>query len=203
MPSIAEQVFARIYTNNEFQGNESRSGWGSDPPYTKRLLHELPTILSKLAVRSLVDAPCGDMYWMRHLKARLSSYIGVDIVPELIHTLKAQAWPPEFHFQVGNIITDILPTADALLCRDCLVHLPFSDIAQATHLFRRAGFRYVIATTYTNQPQNDDCKLGEWRPLDMSGRPFSWGKPLLLFREFPPEDTSWYANKHLGVWLLN
>jgi hypothetical protein len=91
------------------------------------------------------------MNWMRHLDYRWRSFLGVDIVPEIIAALRAQAWPAEFHFQVGNLVKDILPLADAVLCRDCFVHLPFSSIENAVRLFRRAGFRFLITTTFSRR----------------------------------------------------
>jgi hypothetical protein len=61
---------------------------------------------------------------MRRLDYPFERFIGIDILPALIDGLRAQRFPPTYHFQVGNIATDILSRADAVFSRDFLVHLP-------------------------------------------------------------------------------
>jgi hypothetical protein len=141
------------------------------------------------------------MNWMRRLDYKFDSFVGVDIVPDLVHALLLQSWPDGFHFQVGNITTDILSYADAVLCRDCLVHLPFRKVEQATRLFKRARFHYLIATTFPAQGVNQDCGIGDWRPLNMSLEPFCWGEPLLLLPEREVGDGFDYPDKSLGIWV--
>lgn len=198
-----KEEFARIFVERRWGGSQSVSGSGSDLGNTVKLRRELPDILRRLGVRSLVDASCGDMNWMRLLDYQFDSFIGIDIVPELVRKLLDQNWPDRFHFQVGNIVTDILPTADAVFCRDCLVHLPFRKIEQAERLFQRAGSRYVIATTFPTQKANNDCRVGDWRPLNMSIEPFCWGEPLLVLPERNPGDGFDYPDKSVGAWALD
>jgi hypothetical protein len=197
-----DSIFSSIFRDRKWGGEESVSGPGSDLINTKRVLRELPELLHRLSIESLIDAPCGDMNWMRHLNYRWRSFLGVDIVPEIIAALRAQAWPVEFHFQVGNLVKDILPCADAVLCRDCLVHLPFSSIENAVRLFRRAGFRFLITTTFSRRQTNHDGVAGDWRPLNMALGPFFWGEPLLLLPEREPGDGYEFPDKSLGVWSL-
>jgi hypothetical protein len=197
-----DSIFASIFRDRKWGGEESVSGPGSDLINTRRVLRELPELLHRLSIESLVDAPCGDMNWMRHLDYRWRSFLGVDIVPEIIAALRAQAWPAEFHFQVGNLVKDILPLADAVLCRDCFVHLPFSSIENAVRLFRRAGFRFLITTTFSRRQTNHDSVSGDWRPLNMALGPFFWGEPLLLLPEREPGDGYEFPDKSLGVWSL-
>ena len=197
-----DSIFASIFRGRKWGGEESVSGPGSDLINTRRVLRELPELLHRLSIESLVDAPCGDMNWMRHLDYRWRSFLGVDIVPEIIAALRAQAWPAEFHFQVGDLVKDILPLADAVLCRDCFVHLPFSSIENAVRLFRRAGFRFLITTTFSRRQTNHDSVAGDWRPLNMALGPFFWGEPLLLLPEREPGDGYEFPDKSLGVWSL-
>jgi hypothetical protein len=44
----------------------------------------LPLLIEDIRVRSLLDAPCGDFNWMRHVKLRLREYIGVDVLSQLV-----------------------------------------------------------------------------------------------------------------------
>ena len=179
---------------------ESLSGPGSTVDVTKVLRARLVDMLQRLGVRSLVDAPCGDMNWMRHLNYPFEKFIGVDVSPFLVEKLRAQEFPPQYHFQVGNIATDILPTADAIFCRDCLVHLPFDAILRVRELWKAAGYRFMLATTFVQKTENEDIPFGSWRPLNMQLAPFNWGNPLAViieeYKEPPHED------KAIGVWAL-
>ena len=76
--------FTQIYEQNLWGNRESVSGTGSSLAATKVVRAELPTLLAKLGVTDLLDAPCGDFVWMADLAPRLGRYLGVDIVPGLI-----------------------------------------------------------------------------------------------------------------------
>ena len=41
-------------------------------------------LLSRRRVRSILDAPCGDFYWMKEVALCDIDYIGADIVEEII-----------------------------------------------------------------------------------------------------------------------
>jgi hypothetical protein len=193
------RVFRKIWRRNSWGSAESASGQGSTTARTELLRRRLPAVLSELGMRSRVDAPCGDMNWMRLLDYRFERFIGVDILPELIDGLRAQDFPPTHHFQVANIATDILPRADAVFSRDFLVHLPFAEIEQVIARWRIAGFRYVFATTFVGWPENRDCRLGGWRPLDMQAPPFN-GPPPLAVPEREPTPADPYRHKSMGAW---
>ena len=75
-------VFSDIYKNNGWNG-VSRSGQGSDLEQTREVARALPGLLADLGVRVMLDAPCGDFYWMNHVDLAGIQYIGGDIVEEL------------------------------------------------------------------------------------------------------------------------
>ena len=140
------------------------------------------------------------MNWMRRLDYSFEKFIGVDVSPFLISKLRAQQFPPGYHFQFGNIVTDILPSADAVFCRDCLVHLPFESVLKVRDLWRAAGFRFMIATTFVKKTTNTDIPIGGWRPLNMEIAPFNWTNPIkLIIEEWTEPD---YTDKAIGVWAL-
>lgn len=196
------QIFREVFEQNVWGSEESVSGPGSTLESTKLLRKKLSYAFSLLGIRTLVDAPCGDMNWMRHLDYKFTKFIGVDIVQKLIENLNNGPFPPNYHFQINNITTDILPTADAIFCRDCFVHFPFDSINAAQSLWKRAGFKYAFVTTFPNQEVNVDCAIGHWRPLNMEAAPFSWGKPIFLLHEGDPNPSIPYSDKSIGVWPL-
>src|SRR5260221_6466234 len=84
------QRFQRIHDTNLWGAAASTSGLGSELDATAVLRTELPRLLQKLAVASLLDAPCGDAGRINHAD-RGVGYVGVDIVPSLIQSLQARA----------------------------------------------------------------------------------------------------------------
>src|SRR5476649_1069877 len=84
------QRFRRIHDTNLWGAAASASGLGSEMDATATLRAELPRLLERLGVTSLLDAPCGDAGWINHanLGVRIT---GIDIVPSLVDRLQARA----------------------------------------------------------------------------------------------------------------
>lgn len=125
----------------------SVSGLGSEDAATADLRAKLPTLLEQLGVSVLLDAPCGNAGWIDRAGLGGMRYIGVDIVPALIARLQAER-AGSGEYAVADITSDPLPRADAILCRDCLVHLSFANIERAVDNFRRSGARWLVTTTF-------------------------------------------------------
>ena len=151
-------------------------------------------------VKTLLDAPCGDAGWIAGLNLE-ANYIGVDIVPALIaeNKVRHQALGT---FLLGDITGDPLPRTDAILCRDCLVHLSFANIVRAVGNFRRSGAQWLITTTFPEWRQNADCEDGDWRDLNLEMAPFAWPAPLELLNEGCDEAGGGWRDKSLGAWNL-
>lgn len=192
-----EQVFTSIYAQHAWQG-ESISGQGSDLDQTASLQTELPVLLSRLGVRRLLDAPCGDFNWMQYVALDLEEYIGADIVAELTTNNQAKYGNSTRRFVQCDLVTDALPTVDLILCRDCLVHLCYHDICAMLQNFQRSQSTYLLTTTFPQQPKNWDIATGEWRGLNLQRAPFHFPEPIHLLNEHCPES----ADKSLGLWKL-
>ena len=80
----ADYIFTEIYVTNGWQSPESKSGGGSTLSATAAIRAALPRLLSDLGVAVLIDAPCGDFNWMRHVDLPVQTYIGGEIVPGLV-----------------------------------------------------------------------------------------------------------------------
>ena len=78
------QVFDRIYRENLWGAEQSVSGRGSSLEATVGIREALSGLFARHGIDSLLDAPCGDFAWMRHVVQCLNEYQGVDIVPDLI-----------------------------------------------------------------------------------------------------------------------
>ena len=74
-----EERFTKIYQENHWNDSESRSGEGSTQENTQNIRSELPKVLKKYKIKSMLDAPCGDFNWMNVIKNTSIKYIGGDI----------------------------------------------------------------------------------------------------------------------------
>lgn len=198
------QRFRRIHDTNLWGAAASASGLGSEPDATAVLRAELPRLFRKLEVTSLLDAPCGDAGWINKVDLGVR-YMGVDIVAALIERLQARAAADEIkgEYRLADITGDPLPRCDAVLCRDCLVHLSFANIARAVANFRASGAVWLIATTFPEWQANADCEDGDWRALNFERAPFNWGPPVDLLNENCTEAGGGWRDKSLGVWALS
>jgi hypothetical protein len=197
------QRFRRIHDTNLWGAAASSSGLGSEIDATAVLRAELPRLFERLGVMSLLDAPCGDAGWISTADLRVRT-IGVDIVPALIERLQARAAAREIRgeYHLADITRDALPRCDAILCRDCLVHLSFANIERAVANFRASGALWLIATTFPEWQANADCEDGDWRALNFERAPFKWGPPVELLNENCTEAGGGWRDKSLGVWRL-
>ena len=198
-----EQRFRRIHDTNLWGAPASASGLGSQLDATAALRAELPGLLRRLRVISLLDAPCGDAGWINRADLGVH-YVGVDIVPTLIATLRARALTGEIggEYHVADLTCDALPRCSAILCRDALVHLSFANIARAIANFRQSGAAWLITTTFPDWQVNRDCEDGDWRALNFQRAPFRWAAPLELLNEQCSEGGGAWRDKSLGVWPI-
>lgn len=198
-----KQKFSDIYQRNAFGDAESRSGGGSSMGQTETVRRELPPLLRELGVKILIDAPCGDFFWMQHAELGVERYIGIDIVNEMIARDQQLFGGEKRQFLCLDIIDDPLPRADLIFCRDCLVHLNFAQTNKALRNFRRSGARYLLTTTFTARDRNVDL-VGKdiWRTLNLERPPFNLPKPLRLLNEGCTEGGGAYGDKCLGLWRL-
>jgi hypothetical protein len=96
-----------------------------------------------------------------------------------------------------------LQRVDLILCRDCLVHLPFRDGLALLGNFRQSGSRYLLTTTFSQLAKNNEVKMtGNWRPLNLELPPFCLPPPLYLLAEGCTEMDGRYGDKSLGLWRL-
>ena len=195
-----EEVFGEIHDARSW-GGASVSGGGSDPETTAPLLEALPALLASIGVRTILDAPCGDGNWMARLDYRFEHYTGIDVVPAVAEAAAAAHGGPGREYRVGDLIRDPLPQADLVLCRDCLVHLPFAEGLEALSNIRRSGATWLLATTFPARESNADIRMGRWRPLNLCRPPYSLPEPEQLVNERFAADPK-YADKSLGLWRL-
>jgi hypothetical protein len=198
-----ESTFFQIYERRAWGDGESVSGLGSDLDQTAAVREALPALLKQIGARTMVDAPCGDFHWMKEVKLELDRYIGIDIVPDLIDRNRQQYADEVREFRTQNITKEPVPNVDVIFCRDCLVHLSYSDIANAITNFKKSDCTYLLTTTFVGPRKNRDIVTGDWRPLNLQRPPWNFPDPVTLIDEHCTQSRGRYRDKALGLWRLS
>jgi SAM-dependent methyltransferase len=196
-------IFGRVYNSGVWGRRESISGFGSNLVQTTAIRAALPKLIAELGVRTFLDIPCGDCYWMQHLDLGVESYIGADVVPELIARHNTILARPGREFRVLDVSRTELPKVDLIFCRDCLVHFSLEDGLMALANIRRSGSKFLVATTFPDRTPNFDIPTGHWRPINLCSAPFNLPPPLRLISEGCTEGDNEFADKSLGVWRIS
>lgn len=198
------EVFNEIHDRKAWniETFESASGEGSSLVQTAVLIEELPPVLKKLGVKSLLDLPCGDFHWMQHVPMPGVLYTGADIVASLVENNHSKYAGEHRQFILANLLTDELPAEDLIFCRDCLVHFSFRNIELALQNIRRSEARYLAITHFPEEAENHDIITGGWRPLNFCRAPFHFPYPQILINEKCTERGGAFSDKSLAIWQV-
>jgi len=188
--------FRKIYKINYWNNSESLSGQGSTLSHTLQLRETLPEIFRKYQIQSVFDAPCGDFNWMRHVVANTNiSYIGADIVPELVADNQTKYSKENIQFIELDLTRSLFPNSDLMICRDCLFHLSFEDTKKLLKNFLDSNIEYLLTTTYENKGLfiNQDILSGHFRLIDLTTEPYNLRvEPLEIIDDWLEPDHKRY-----------
>lgn len=197
-----EDTFRHIHRKNLWGGSESVSGEGASREQVQTLETALPALLEQLDVNVLLDVPCGDFSWMQHVEMPVTTYIGADLVPDLITENRQRFGGAHRRFVTLDLTADLLPGADLLLCRDALVHLSFEDAFRVIENVRQSAIPFLLTTTFPECEDNEDITTGDWRLLNLERPPFNFPPPSGLINEGCTESGGAYRDKSLGLWRV-
>jgi len=172
-----EEIFTDIFKTQHWgKGIESVSGPGSDLHTTQNLRNELPLLIEKFNIKTILDAPCGDMNWMKHVlnNVKLKQYIGADIVKPLIEQNILNYKSDNVDFMVLDIVEDKLPKSDLMICRDCLFHLSETEIKKFFKNFIKSNIKYLLTTSMP--ANNRNIVTGMYRELNLLDKPYIFNK---------------------------
>jgi hypothetical protein len=154
-PWPTKAVMEQIYELNLWGGDrgEFYSGAGSHQnnyvePYVELVVEFLNSFEQK---PSICDLGCGDFNIGKHLLNHCSTYIGVDIVPDLITRNRNTFAADHLEFRCSDIARDDLPKADVALLRNVLQHLSNAEIKSVTEKLNQ--YEYLILTEHI--PEGD------------------------------------------------
>jgi hypothetical protein len=199
------QIFEMVYERNLWGSQESLSGSGSQLASTLAVREGLPALLAKYQIRSIIDAPCGDFYWMKEIgiDRLLDQYYGVDIVAPMISKLQETFGSDKINFLSLDLVTQAPPRADLIFCRHLLIHLTLADCEAVLSNFRGSGSRYLLITTTPSVTTNEESYYtGTYRPVNLELPPFSLGEPIDALNDFQnpgdPTKLALYDLQHLN-----
>lgn len=179
------------------------SGHGSGSIQTSVIRLELPKLFSEHKIKSILDVPCGDFFWMKDVEKAGASYIGADVVEEMIEYNNIAFASEAIKFIAIDITEDVLPQVDLILCRDLFVHLSFDQIGSALANIIQSGSKYLCMTHFSNRRQNSDIHTGGWRPLNFIQQPFLFPTPLQVINEQCTEEEDQFSDKCLALWKIS
>lgn len=203
-------VFTKIYEKDLFNsrsGNEnavSKSGSGSDLEQTREIIRLLPQLLQRYEIRSILDVPCGDFYWMQHVDLSGINYLGADIVSKIIAKNNGAYASDNIRFRELDVVNEALPKVDLVICRDLLVHLKNHQIKAALANIKKSGSKYLLTTSFKNTTHNaDNDNIGFWRPINITLEPFNMTAPIDEIFENCTEANGRYNDKYLLLFRIN
>jgi SAM-dependent methyltransferase len=157
----------------------SVNGPGSSLGCTEPVVAQLPALLHRYDVKTMLDVGCGDWTWMRHVDLTGIDYTGWDV--DITQVSRNRSKFPAHRFDSENILTvEDMPRYDVILCRDVLAHLPTEHILAALAKFKASGCRYLLASTYPGADNAFDYRPEHYawlgyceHPVDLQERPFA------------------------------
>ena len=207
LPWGLKSKFAGVFSKNAFGGDISVSGRGSDLDQTKRIQEELPKLLRKYGVASLIDLPCGDQNWISNVPLDNITYVGADIVRDLITNNTEMYGSKTRSYVELDITREIPPRADLILCRDLLVHLNTKQIYSALQNIKRSGSIFILTTTFTDNRAYKNLPIFTqsvgWRAINLQAAPFNFPEPLEVINEECTEGDGLFSDKSLALWKLS
>ena len=113
---------------------ETPCGYGSTLEATRAQRRWIPGLLEAYEIRTIVDVGAGDMNWIRRTDLRGASYMPLDLVPRR----------PEV--QAFDLVRDVPPSADLLMCLWVLNHLDIESCRRAIANLKASGSKYLLMT---------------------------------------------------------
>jgi hypothetical protein len=195
-------IFNKIYRLNNWGDSDTVSGPGSNLKNTEILRKELPLILKELNIKSLLDIPCGDYYWMKETILPLDFYTGADIVDDLVTKNRSLYENDKRKFINLDITRDKLPKVDAIFCRDCLPHLSIKLIKASLKSIKFSGAKYFFTSTYLSCKNNEDTHVGGFRPVNFQIEPFNFPVPIKTISDPCIAENQVLDDKSIGIWKV-
>jgi hypothetical protein len=113
---------------------ETPCGYGSTLEATREQRRWIPELIERYEVRTIVDVGAGDLNWIRRTDLRGAFYMPLDLFPRREEVM------------AFDLVCEVPPQADLLLCLWVLNHLDFESSRRAIANLKASGSRYLLMT---------------------------------------------------------
>ena len=160
-------------------GDETQCGAGSTMAATENVREWLPGALKRLKVDLLIDAPCGDRNWIRHVELPFQ-YIGIEVDDDHVVKAREDGFPILQQDLRELVFPWRIKITAAILSRDFFQHLDDEDGMKVLNNFRASGARYLIATDHgvVENGKLEQLPEGPFRYISMTAPPFNLRPPI-------------------------
>ena len=137
---------------------ETECGFGSKMSETVLQRKWIPEIVEKYSIKSVADIGAGDLNWIKSIDWPVE-YTAYDLVPR----------QPEV--KPFDLVTEIPPHVDMIMCLWVLNHLPFEHCRRAILNIRASGAKYLMMTDrplwHDEQPKEIQMPCAEEMVLNL------------------------------------
>jgi len=154
-----KEQFVHTYKKNKW-GGISKSGPGSSLESTVSIRKHLVELIQKYKIKNIFDCSCGDWYWMKEIKDTLPTYLGNDIVDEMINN-NNQLYGNENITFISNDMLSTLKSLkdksfDFIICRHTFEHLPTDyNIDVINEIYRVSKMALITSNPYVGNSEVD------------------------------------------------
>ena len=230
-PGYSEGVYGQYYRGGRRRNTTltqrlrggtrtSLSGPGSTLRGTEGVRTVLPYLIRLLGIKTMVDVPCGDLFYMRHIlkepvfREQRVHYVGADLVRSLVASLQdiyssqGADGGPVIDFLQFDLATQMLWPADLVVVRDVLFHFDARRGAAVLRRISDSGAKWLLTTTYptTNNRLSKQRRrfsagkgFGSFWPANLQGPPFNLPPPLLAIGR---DGFAGDAGRVVALWRL-
>lgn len=162
----AKDIFTDIYARKAW-GDGSGGGSVHSGPY----IEHVNALIRKHRPKTILDIGCGDMVVASKLDLMGAKYIGWDAAANCGSKPFLRAG---YHIEYSkDALTDELPQADMVLCKEVMQHLSNDDVwALVTRMVPHKVCVICNAYDDTHSPikRNGDTHTGGFRPIEIGAR---------------------------------
>ncbi len=181
---LAKAAFTEVYAKDLW----NLSLIPPDPELQERIAALIQSTIRRFNAASVVEFGCAFWNYAKLVDWSGITYDGYDVVAGVIECNQNAYSAPNIRFH--TLVEGTKPrSADLLICKDVLQHLPTDDVLHYLAMFKEQ-FSYILIVNAI-QPEdnlNGDIERGGYRPLRLDLPPFNedceildeWDSPFVL-----------------------
>jgi len=202
-----KDTFTHIYDNYVWNSKESVSG--SIYEYHIPLIKHITKFIKDNNIKSILDVCCGDFNWMKDVDLSNITYLGVDVVDDLIKVNNEIYSSDSISFKVSDATNESFDKYDLVICKDCLYHLPYKESKQIINNIIKSNSKHLMSSTFYKHG-NVNIQIGRFYFINLEKYPFNFPQPHTIYKDYYGiEEENYFNNsggrkdKSIGIWNIN